>query len=190
MSSRPQRKAPVGGSVLAPRLEVLVEPVSIGGGRDAEASAPAAVVPETTGAPSDQVEADQQTGEVIEASLPAQTLVVEPATDPEPSVDAPTTAEPPAADSAPAEGPAATAPEHIFEDYKRNITVGIWVSLKKRTETAVLRTGGFEGGHSSFASLLESALERELEHLAKEFNDGVPFPMNERGFRTGRPTGR
>jgi hypothetical protein len=62
-------------------------------------------------------------------------------------------------------------------------------TLKRRAQTAVLRTGGYENGYRSFAALVEGALERELERLQDEFNAGQPFPENEGGFRTGRPMG-
>lgn len=62
-------------------------------------------------------------------------------------------------------------------------------ALKRRAQTAVLRTGGYENGYRSFAALVEGALERELERLQKEFNAGQPFPENEGGFRVGRPMG-
>lgn len=62
-------------------------------------------------------------------------------------------------------------------------------ALKRRAQTAVLRTGGYENGYRSFAALVEGALERELERLQNEFNAGQPFPENEGGFRIGRPMG-
>jgi hypothetical protein len=62
-------------------------------------------------------------------------------------------------------------------------------ALKRRAQTAVLRTGGYENGYRSFAALIEGALERELERLQDEFNAGEPFPENEGGFRIGRPLG-
>lgn len=61
-------------------------------------------------------------------------------------------------------------------------------SLIKRAETAVLRTGG-QGGHMSMTALLNAALERELQRLEAEFNDGAPFPANRGAFRTGRAIG-
>ncbi|WP_125778278.1 hypothetical protein [Antribacter gilvus] len=59
-----------------------------------------------------------------------------------------------------------------------------------RAETAVLRTSAFDGGYRSMAALMNSALARELERLAREFNDGEPFPPNTGEYRTGRPIGR
>ena len=53
----------------------------------------------------------------------------------------------------------------------------------------VLRTAGYDGGYQSMAALVDGALERELERLAIEFNDGEPFPRNAGGFRQGRPLG-
>ncbi|WP_414172995.1 hypothetical protein [Clavibacter tessellarius] len=40
--------------------------------------------------------------------------------------------------------------------------------LKKRAQTAVLRTAGVPGGYKSFAALVDGALERELTRLADE----------------------
>lgn len=77
----------------------------------------------------------------------------------------------------------------VETDEKRPVTFGLRVSLKKRAETAVLRTAGYEGGYSSMAALVDGALERELERLAVEFNNGEPFPRNPGGFRQGRPLG-
>lgn len=62
-------------------------------------------------------------------------------------------------------------------------------SLIRRAETAVLRTGGLEGGPRSMKALLNDALERELRRLEDEYNDGAPFPPNRGRFRTGRPIG-
>lgn len=76
-----------------------------------------------------------------------------------------------------------------MSDEKRPVTFGIRISLKKRAETAVLRTAGYEGGYTSMAALLDGALERELERLAAELNNGEPFPPNLGGFRQGRPLG-
>lgn len=74
-------------------------------------------------------------------------------------------------------------------DEKKAVTFGLRTSLKKRAETAVLRTAGYEGGYNSMAALVDGALERELARLAVEFNNGEPFPRNVGGFRQGRPLG-
>lgn len=79
--------------------------------------------------------------------------------------------------------------EPIESAEKKAVTFALRTSLKKRAETAVLRTAGYEGGYKSMAALVEGALERELERLAVEFNDGEPFPQNTGGFRQGRPLG-
>lgn len=79
--------------------------------------------------------------------------------------------------------------ERTESDAKKAITVAIRESLKKRAETAVLRTAGYEGGYLSMAALIEGAIERELERLAGEFNDGEPFLGNVGSFRRGRPAG-
>jgi hypothetical protein len=84
--------------------------------------------------------------------------------------------------------PAAPAPAPE-SDVKKQVTVGLRVGLKRRSEMAVLRTAGHEGGYVSFAQLIDGALERELQRLANDFNDGVPFPENNGAFRQGRPLG-
>lgn len=95
------------------------------------------------------------------------------------------------APSAPVAAPATAAPrvETVESAEKKAVTFALRTSLKKRAETAVLRTAGYEGGFKSMAALVEGALERELERLAVEFNDGEPFPQNTGGFRQGRPLG-
>ena len=95
------------------------------------------------------------------------------------------------APSSPATAPAtaALAVEPIESVEKKAVTFALRTSLKKRAETAVLRTAGYEGGYKSMAALVEGALERELERLAVEFNNGEPFPENVGGFRQGRPLG-
>lgn len=60
-------------------------------------------------------------------------------------------------------------------------------ALLAQAKTAVLRTAGIEGGYKSFAALVQSAVERELQRLASEFNDGSPFEKHEGEFRRGRP---
>lgn len=60
-------------------------------------------------------------------------------------------------------------------------------ALIAQAKTAVLRTAGSEGGYKSFVALVQGAVERELQRLAKEFNDGAPFEKHEGEFRRGRP---
>jgi hypothetical protein len=86
------------------------------------------------------------------------------------------------------ETPPAVA-ETMESDEKKAVTFGLRTSLKKRAETAVLRTAGYEGGYNSMAALVDGALERELARLSIEFNNGEPFPRNPGGFRQGRPLG-
>lgn len=76
------------------------------------------------------------------------------------------------------------------EDGERTaVTVGIRKLLKKRVETAVLRTAELEGGYPTMAALVQGALERELDRLAIQFNGGEPFQQNIGAFRRGRPLG-
>lgn len=95
------------------------------------------------------------------------------------------------APSAQVTAPATAAPmvEPVESAEKKAVTFTLRTSLKKRAETAVLRTAGYEGGYKSMAALVEGALERELARLAVEFNDGKSFPQNTGGFRQGRPLG-
>lgn len=85
--------------------------------------------------------------------------------------------------------PRAPTVESVQSDEKKAVTFGLRTSLKKRAETAVLRTAGYEGGYNSMTALVDGALERELARLAVEFNNGEPFPRNIGGFRQGRPLG-
>lgn len=83
----------------------------------------------------------------------------------------------------------APSADPVESDEKKAVTFGLRTSLKKRAETAVLRTAGYEGGYNSMAALVDGALERELARLSIEFNNGEPFPRNIGGFRQGRPLG-
>jgi len=83
----------------------------------------------------------------------------------------------------------AVPPASDYDDGKTTVTVSIRTSLKKRAEMAVLSTAIHPGGQRSLAGLIEYAMERELERLAQEFNDGEPFKPNAGGFRQGRPFG-
>ncbi|WP_411698541.1 hypothetical protein [Conyzicola sp.] len=78
----------------------------------------------------------------------------------------------------------------VDREGKKAVTVGLRVSVKKRAETAVLRTAPYKGGYLSLSALVDGAIERELDRLAIEFNDGEPFPQNGGDFRQGRPVGR
>ena len=93
--------------------------------------------------------------------------------------------------AAPSPTPTSSAPsaDAVESDEKKAVTFGLRTSLKKRAETAVLRTAGYEGGYASMTALVDGALERELARLAVEFNNGEPFPRNVGGFRQGRPLG-
>lgn len=85
---------------------------------------------------------------------------------------------------APAERPAAAPPRT-----KVARTFQIPSDLLGMAQTAVLRTAGQDGGHSSLNALVENAMIRELQRLAQEFNEGQPFPAHTGAFRTGRPIG-
>lgn len=97
----------------------------------------------------------------------------------QPVVDVPSTPAPPK-----------TAPGRRDDDRaKEQTSLQLRRSLKRRAQTAVLRTAGYENGYRSFAALVEGALEREISRLEQEFNSGEAFPENEGGFRIGRPMG-
>ena len=104
-------------------------------------------------------------------------------------VRTPPAMEPLPAAPSPTPGSSASSAPAVESDEKKAVTFGLRTSLKKRAETAVLRTAGYEGGYTSMAALVDGALERELIRLAVEFNDGEPFPRNVGGFRQGRPLG-
>lgn len=74
-------------------------------------------------------------------------------------------------------------------DEKKQTTLNLRRILKARAETVVLRTAGFEGGYTSWNAFVEGALERELQRMADEFNNGEQFPPNVGSFRQGRPLG-
>lgn len=104
-------------------------------------------------------------------------------------VRTPPAMEPPPAAPSPTPTRNAPADDAVASDERKAVTFGLRTSLKKRAETAVLRTAGYEGGYNSMAALVDGALERELARLAAEFNNGEPFPRNVGGFRQGRPLG-
>ena len=104
-------------------------------------------------------------------------------------VRTPSAMAPPPAAPSPTPDSRASSANAVESDEKKAVTFGLRTSLKKRAETAVLRTAGYEGGYTSMAALVDGALERELARLAVEFNDGEPFPRNIGGFRQGRPLG-
>ena len=81
--------------------------------------------------------------------------------------------------------PAAHAPVPGVAAPKVTRTYKFDLDLIQRAETAVLRARV----HRSMTALVATAVERELERLANEHNDGVPYPPNGDQFRTGRPIG-
>ncbi|WP_459279098.1 hypothetical protein [Arthrobacter sp. TMS1-12-1] len=60
-------------------------------------------------------------------------------------------------------------------------------SVIGQAKSAVLHTSGKPGGHRSFAGLVQAAVEREVQRLAEEFNDGQPYESHQGEFRRGRP---
>lgn len=159
-----RRKSPATSSLI---MESVIEPIQIPSAveppKPAQAAAPVAFVPSP---------AEQTQTEPVPTAAPAAETATQPTAAPVPTA-------PPVAASA-------AAPQM---DEKKAITTTLRKSLKARAETAVLRTAGLEGGYRSWATLVEGALERELQRLADEFNGGVPFPPNTGEFRQGRPLG-
>ena len=83
----------------------------------------------------------------------------------------------------------AAAPSAVASAKNPSTTVSLKMdnALIAQAKTAVLRTAGSEGGYKSFVALVQGAVERELQRLAEEFNDGAPFEKHEGEFRRGRP---
>lgn len=69
------------------------------------------------------------------------------------------------------------------------VTVKIQNDVISRAKSAVLHTAGQPGGHKSFAALVQAAVEREVQRLADEFNEGQPYGELQGEFRRGRPFG-
>lgn len=71
--------------------------------------------------------------------------------------------------------------------YEIGEVVGEWSLDGHQAKSAVLATSGKPGGHRSFAGLVQAAVEREVQRLAEEFNDGQPYESHQGEFRRGRP---
>lgn len=164
--SKPQRKSPASRSVLGlvPEVESIVP-----------TAAPIAE-PEVT-------QVVESTPEQAPAAPPEPIVVESTQTSARTKKTAPRAAE----SAKPAEGSTKRVSETAITSEK--ITVAINGSLKRRAQTAVLRTAAYPNGHQTLASLVEAAIERELAALEADFNRGKPFPENHAGFRTGRPLG-
>lgn len=96
---------------------------------------------------------------------------------------APVVAAPVAPVAAPVVAQRPPAPE------RKAVTFPMSVDLKKRIETAVLRTQGHPGGYASFTAFMDGAATRELARLEAEYNGGEAFEPNPGRFRAGRPIG-
>ena len=89
---------------------------------------------------------------------------------------------------APAPEPQAPpAPPAAASDETKSVTVKLSSSVIGKAKSAVLQTSGKPGGHRSFAGLVQAAVEREVQRLAEEFNDGQPYESHQGEFRRGRP---
>lgn len=107
-------------------------------------------------------------------------------------VPAPQAVDAPAAPVATSPVPAAPAPDvaqPTAATERKAVTFPMRVELKKRVETAVLRTQGYPGGYASFTAFMDGAAARELARLEAEYNGGEPFEPNPGRFRAGRPIG-
>jgi hypothetical protein len=80
----------------------------------------------------------------------------------------------------------ATPPTPVSDETK-SVTVKLSSSVIGKAKSAVLQTSGKPGGHRSFAGLVQAAVEREVQRLAEEFNDGQPYESHQGEFRRGRP---
>lgn len=124
---------------------------------------------------------------------PVKTPATTPAPTPTPT---PTLAPAPqAVEVAPAPvAPVATIPAPVVAQRppapeRKAVTFPMSVELKKRIETAVLRTQGHPGGYASFTAFMDGAATRELARLEAEYNGGEAFEPNPGRFRAGRPIG-
>lgn len=72
---------------------------------------------------------------------------------------------------------------------RKAVTFPMNIELKKRIETAVLRTQSYPGGYASFTAFMDGAATRELARLEAEHNRGEAFEPNPGRFRAGRPIG-
>lgn len=89
---------------------------------------------------------------------------------------------------APAPQPQAPpTPPAAASDETKSVTVKLSSSVIGKAKSAVLQTSGKPGGHRSFAGLVQAAVEREVQRLAEEFNDGQPYESHQGEFRRGRP---
>ena len=89
---------------------------------------------------------------------------------------------------APAPEPQAPpTPPAAASDETKSVTVKLSSSIIGKAKSAVLATSGKPGGHRSFAGLVQAAVEREVQRLAEEFNDGQPYESHQGEFRRGRP---
>lgn len=172
----PARRRPGGTSPLLPAVETIRTTPHLDD--DPSTAAPA----ETATPALSLMDAQPQTqaAEPAPASVSAPTPSFEPSLPPAPAAQ-PTTL------NAPSMSPHGNYPAEL--DERKQSTLNLRRILKARAETVVLRTGGFEGGYNSWNAFVEGALERELQRMADEFNNGEPFPPNAGGFRQGRPLG-
>ena len=165
-----ERKRPPGASpiTLTPHVEQIATPATAEPQPTVDSPAPTVTSP-TAPAPAGAAETEDATAAPKARAGKARSPRREAA------VDEPTSVPRPVTDEA--------------DDVLMSRTFQFRESLIRRAETAVLRTGGLEGGPRSMKALLNDALERELRRLEDEYNDGAPFPPNRGRFRTGRPIG-
>lgn len=178
--SRPSGQSPIlGVQVEQVRMPAKEEPTAAG--RSVRTADEPAAVPE-------------QTREVSAAATPTQ-AAPEPDATPAPAAD-PVPAAPQPSESS-AAGPRSRSrrrseprnPADYLVGQKATTSLQLYLELKARAETAVLRTAGEEGGVRSLTALINEALAREVMRLEDQFNNGEPFEPNRGAFRMGRPFG-
>jgi len=61
---------------------------------------------------------------------------------------------------------------------RRQITVYLRTQLYQQARAAIVELGKREVGPPSISAMLDRALERELQRLAEQYNDGEPWPLH------------
>ncbi len=74
------------------------------------------------------------------------------------------------------------------DDIKVPLSTRVPQATATAARAAVMATAGHPGGCRSLADLVSQAIDAKVNELARQFNDGHPFPTPGQ-FRTGRPLG-
>ena len=70
---------------------------------------------------------------------------------------------------------------------RRRVTVYIREELHQQARAAILELGAQGKEPASISALLDGALERELQRLAKKHRSGEPWPEHQGRLPGGRP---